>query len=175
MNPDDYNSRPMAATSNELTGDEIQLLQNLGYNDYDRERRVLILNNEGIRQFLSVFNDMKRRMKTLEKKVQTSIPMSHLANRAMSAFRRNPKEEEGNFQRTEDMLSTWSAAHDDAGSDVVEKMNDCYVRTMDRLEQEEEHRWLLKNGQQTNYYGPIGQQIDRVGNINNSNNKEDGR
>ena len=175
MNPDDYNSRPMAATSNELTGDEIQLLQNLGYRDFDRERHVLILNEEGIKQFLTVFNDMKRRVKTLEKKVQTSIPMSHLANRAMSAFRRNPKEEEGNFQRTEDMLSTWSAAHDDAGSDVVEKMNDCYVRTMDRLEQEEEHRWLLKNGQQTNYYGPIGQQIDRVGNINNSNNKEDGR
>ena len=175
MNPDDYNSRPMAAPSSELTGDEIQLLQNYGYRDYDRERRVLILNDEGIRQFLSVFNDMKRRVKTLEKKVQTSIPMSHLANRAMSAFRRNPKEEEGNFQRTEDMLSTWSAANDDAGSDVLEKMNDFYVRTMDRLEQEEEHRWLLKNGQQTNYYGPIGQQIDRVGNINNSNNKEDGR
>lgn len=175
MNPDDYNSRPMAATSSELTGDEIQQLQNLGYRDFDRERHVWIMTEENVRQFLSVFNDMKRRVKTLEKKVQTSIPMSHLANRAMSAFRRNPKEEEGNFQRTEDMLSTWSAAHDDAGSDVVEKMNDCYVRTMDRLEQEEEHRWLLKNGQQTNYYGPIGQQIDRVGNINNSNNKEDGR
>ena len=175
MNPDDYNSRPMAATSSELTGDEIQQLQNLGYRDFDRERHVLILNEEGIKQFLTVFNDMKRRVKTLEKKVQTSIPMSHLANRAMSAFRRNPKEEEGNFQRTEDMLSTWSAAHDDAGNDVVEKMNDCYERTMDRLQQEEERRWLLKNGQQTNYYGHIGQQIDHVGNINNSNNKEDGR
>ncbi len=175
MNPDDYNSRPMAATSSELTGDEIQQLQNLGYKDYDGERRMWIMTDANVRQFLTVYNDMKRRVKTLEKKVQTSIPMSHLANRAMSAFRRNPKEEEGNFQRTEDMLSTWSAAHDDAGSDVVEKMNDCYVRTMDRLEQEEEHRWLLKNGQQTNYYGPIGQQIDRVGNINNSNNKEDGR
>lgn len=170
MNPDDYNSRPMAAPSSELTGDEIQQLQSYGYRDFDRERHVLILNEEGIKHFLSVFNDMKRRVKTLEKKVQTSIPMSHLADRAMNAFRRKPIEEKDNFQRTEDMLSTWSAAHDDAGSDVVEKMNDCYERTMDRLQQEEERQWLLKNGQQTNYYGPIGQQIDRVGNINNSNN-----
>ena len=154
MNPDDYNSRPMAATSSELTGDEIQQLQNLGYRDFDRERHVLILNEEGIKHFLSVFNDMKRRVKTLEKKVQTSIPMSHLANRAMSAFRRNPKEEEGNFQRTEDMLSTWSAANDDAGSDVLEKMDKCYEQTMNKLQLEEERRLLMENsGKKINVNG----------------------
>lgn len=146
MNSDEYNSRPMAASSSELTGDEIQQLQNLGYRDFDRERHVLILNEEGIKHFLSVFNGMKRRVKTLEEKVMTSIPMSHLADRAMNAFRRNPNEEKDNFQRTEDMLSTWSAAHDDAGSDVVDKMNSCYEQTMDRLHQEEERRWLLENG-----------------------------
>ncbi len=175
MPNDDYEGHQMVAKGYEPTGEELRELQELGFRDYDREQRVMVLTEEGIMHFLSVFNGMKREVKELKKKVQTSIPMSHLADRAMNAFRRNPKEEKGNFQRTEDMLSTWSAAHDDAGNDVVEKMNDCYERTMDRLQQEEERRWLLKNGQQTNYYGHIGQQIDHVSNINNSNNREDGR
>ena len=142
---DDYDSRQMAATNKDLTVDEMQELQELGCKDYDCERRVLILTNEGIRHFLSAFNDMRRKMKVLEEKVKTSIPMSHLADMAMNALKRSPYDEKVNFQRTEDMLSTWSAANGNAGSDVLEKMDNCYEQTMEKQQEKEERRWLMEN------------------------------
>ena len=175
MQNDDKTGRSTAIQQYEPTGEELRELQAYGYKDYDRERRVVILTAEGIMHFLSAFNDMKRKVKVLEEKVKTSIPMSHLADMAMNALKRSPYDEKVNFQRTEDMLSTWSAANGNAGSDVLEKMDNCYEQTMEKQQEKEERSWLIKNGQQTNYFAPIGQQIKNVENINHSNRGDDGR
>ena len=146
MPNDDYEGHRMVAKGYEPTGEELRQLQELGFRGYDREQRVMVLTEEGIMHFLSVFNGMKREVKELKKKVQASIPMAHLADRAMNALKRDPDGEKHNFQRTEDMLATWSAANGDAGSDVLEKMDACYEQAMEKQRKEEERRWLFEHG-----------------------------
>ena len=159
MNTDDLEGRQMAAKQNEPTGDEIEELMEFGYRNYDREQRVVVLTGEGIRNLLTLFNSMKREVRVLKEKVQTSIPMSLMADRAIAALKRNPMREQLNFQRTEDMLATWSAANGNAGEDVLRRMGDNYDEIMNHEQERQERQWFYEHsGKNINVNGPYNDQ-----------------
>lgn len=125
---------------------EMQELQEFGYKNYDSERRIFVLTEEGVYHWLAEFNSMKRRMHAQEEKLKQSVPLEFIGERAVHALRRDPAGAKEAFLRMEDMVATWVAANGGAGSEVLKMMDDAYEQTMAREAERAERRWLLEHG-----------------------------
>lgn len=126
----------------------VQELQEFGLREYDKNRRLVILTGDGAMQLLQAYNKMKRYARALEEEQKSRIPMSVLAKHAEKNLRRNPEGGREEFARTEDLLTTWSAANDGIGQDVLAEMGDAYETIMSKERERAEHDWLMEHGGQ---------------------------
>ncbi|MCR5131154.1 MAG: hypothetical protein K6C10_06805 [Prevotella sp.] len=127
----------------------VQELREFGYEGYDETKRVFIITEDGMMQLLQVLNSVKRRNKYLEEEMKSRIPMELLADQAAKNLRRNPQGAREEFARTEDMLSTWSAANNGAGKEVLRQMDENYEDIMEKERAREERLLLIqRTGQQ---------------------------
>jgi len=126
----------------------VQELREFGYKGYDETQRVFIITEDGMMQLLQAYNGMKRRNKYLEEEMKCRIPMELLANQAEKNLRRNPQGAREEFARTEDMLSTWSAANNGAGKEVLRQMDEKYEDIMEKEYAREERIMLMQRGGQ---------------------------
>lgn len=125
---------------------EIQELRAFGYQQYDREHRIFVLTEDGVRDWLAEYNNMKRRVHALEEEQKRRVPLELIGERAVNALRRNPSGAKEAFLRVEDMVSTWVAANDGVGQEVKTMMDEAYQQVTEREDERAEHRWLLEHG-----------------------------
>ena len=125
---------------------EIQELSAFGYQQYDREHRIFVLTEDGVRDWLAEYNNMKRRVHALEEEQKRRVPLELIGERAVNALRRNPSGAKEAFLRVEDMVSTWVAANDGVGQEVKTMMDEAYQQVTEREDERAEHRWLLEHG-----------------------------
>lgn len=126
----------------------VQELQEFGFRGYDKAQRLVILTGDGAMQLLQAYNKMKRRARNLEEEQKCRIPMSVLAKHAEKNLRRNPEGGREEFARTEDLLTTWSAANGGVGQDVLDELEDAYEAITSKERERAEHDWLLEHGGQ---------------------------
>ena len=126
----------------------VQELQEFGLREYDKNRRLVILTGDGAMQLLQAYNKMKRHARALEEEQKSRIPMSVLARLAEKNLHRNPVGGREEFARTEDLLTTWSAANGGVGQDVLAKMGEAYEAIMSKERERAEHDWLMEHGGQ---------------------------
>ncbi len=127
----------------------VQTLREFGYEGYDETQRVFIITQDVVMQILQAYNGMKRRYKNLEEEMKSRIPMELLADQAAKNLRRNPQGAREEFARTEDMLSTWSAANNGAGKEVLDQMNEKYDAIMKKEDERNERQFFREHsGQQ---------------------------
>lgn len=125
---------------------EIQELRAFGYQQYDREHRIFVLTEDGVRDWLAEYNNMKRRVHALEEEQKRRVPLELIGERAVNALRCNPSGAKEAFLRVEDMVSTWVAANDGVGQEVKTMMDEAYQQVTEREDERAEHRWLLEHG-----------------------------
>ncbi len=161
-------SRPLSAEwPNER---DIQELSSFGLINYDQENSRIEFSIEGFRKFIMLFNHrhmqqcqtiadqdgkIKQQDEELEKlkqNLRASVPMAFIAKRSINLLERNPETGGVAYQQIEDILATWSEAHDGAGNEVIEKMDSAYRMIKDREDEKREREWLMKNkGHQVNF------------------------